>query len=91
LPGVVTGFLRAGDFKQLTSEIQPIFSRYMMMNRRPATNTIAAATATASSEPAEATASTAAPRTAAVDELGPWVTCFEVVNNAKAIRPIAAA
>ena len=62
-----------------------------MMYKSPATSTIAAATATASSEPAEAIASTAAPKTAAVDELGPEVTCFEVVKSAKAIKPTAAA
>ena len=73
------------------SEIHPILSRYMMMNISPVTRTIAAATATASSLPEEATARTPAPRTAAVDELGPSVTCLEVVKSAKAIRPTRAA
>ena len=41
--------------------------------------------------PEEATARTPAPRTAAVDELGPSGTCFEVVKRAKAIRPTKAA
>ena len=73
------------------SEIQPIFRIHMTTNSKPATNTIAAAMATASSEFAEASDRTAAPSTAAVDELGPSVTCFDVVNNANAIRPTAAA
>jgi hypothetical protein len=63
----------------------------MIMKRIPVTSTIAEATATASSEPAAATESTAAPSTAAVDELGPWVTCFEVVKRENAIKPTAAA
>ena len=73
------------------SEIQPIFSTYMMTKSAPATSTIEAANWIASSEPEEATARTAAPRTAAVDELGPCVTCFDVVKSANPIKPAAAA
>ena len=73
------------------SDTQPILRTHITMNSSPATNTIAAATATASSEFADANDSTAAPSTAAVDELGPCVTCFEVVNKANAINPAAAA
>ena len=73
------------------SEIHPSLNRYMIRYKIPVVSTIAAAMATASSEPALATVKTAAPSTAAVEELGPWVTCFEVVKRANAINPSAAA
>ncbi len=72
-------------------EIHPIRNSHMTMKSRPATNTMAAPIETASAEPAAANDSTAAPSTAAIDELGPWVTCFDVENSAKAMRPNAAA
>ena len=55
-------------------EIQPIFSTAITTNNRPAVSTTAAATATASGDPAVASDTTAAPSTGAVEELGPWVT-----------------
>ena len=52
---------------------------------------MAAAIATASSEPAAAMDTTAAPSTGAVDEPGPCTSCLEVVNSANTIMPNAAA
>ena len=49
--------------------------------RTAAANTMAAAIATASFDPAAVTASTPAPNTGAVTELGPSVTCLDVVNS----------